>query len=65
MRSDAPEAFRVRVQTSPGRVAYFGPYATLSAARGAATREASANYYRRSALPYTIERSKQEWETVE
>lgn len=63
MRADAPEAFRVRVERSHG-VGYYGPYATLAAARGAATRE-TVSWSGKKVYPHKIEKSKQEWEVVE
>lgn len=64
MKLDAPEAFRVIVE-SKYRTKIYGPYATLAAARGAATRETSPDYYRREALAHKIQRSSQVWEDVE
>jgi hypothetical protein len=73
MKSQATEAFRVVVERYPGpqranpndaKETIHGPFATLAAARGAATRNASANYYGRKALPFRIQRTNNTWEDV-
>lgn len=64
MKADATEAFRVIVSYPWGEKT-FGPYGTLGAAKGAATREAGANYYRRTAVPFRIQRTGSDWVDVD
>lgn len=63
MKPDAPEAFRVVLKDDSGIV--YGPYATLAAARGSATRECGPTYWRSEEIPHKIQRSSQVWEDVE
>ena len=72
MKEGATEAYRVIVEYS-NRTVCYGPFGTLSAAKGAATREAEEGYWSEEIghyrqfrrVPFRLQRTTSDWTDIE
>lgn len=64
MKAGADEAFRV-VMEKPSGTVIFGPFATIGAAKGIATRESVVRWDQRKPYPFKLQRTTSNWEDIE